>query len=844
MSKFIRLGRICFCFIAILTLGVGLYVSRCVSAQSSGQPGALDTTFGTGGKVTTDFGGFESESDIAIQADGKIVAVGSTQPTNTGTPPSDFAVSRYNMDGSLDTSFGINGKVTTDFGAREFAVSVALQSDGKIVVGGYTTFNNGNIALARYNANGSLDASFGTSGELLTNFTGYNNVQFYDLALQPDNKIVASGEVVARNSNGQLTGIGYFVARFNPNGSFDTTFGTDGKIIDTINSRATPNSILLQSDGKILLGGSANGSTVSRLNTDGSLDASFGTNGNAAVTFGGNEGFGKLLLQPDNKIIAVGSFTFNRNVLVSLARFNPNGSLDQSFGNAGKVGTAFDVAANGNNAALQTNGKIVVAAAKSGDAYRLARYNADGALDSSFGTNGIVNGDTGAIALALQADGKIVIGGDAHINSNSASPYDFALARYLGDSITVTPTPTPSPTPVPTPISTPAPSPSPSPSPTPVPTPTPQPTPSSVTTPRGGNVTVQAGNGVMLTFLNVTGAGTTTVTPIDPTSAGQLPAGYTLPTGGVAFEITTTATYRGLIEVCISTPNITDTAAFAAVRVMHRENGVPVDRTDKRDFARKVVCGRVSSLSPFVIASSNVDVISETNFFVRQQYLDFLNREPDEGGFAYWTGEINKCGADQSCIRRKRVDVSAAFFVENEFQQTGYFVYRLYKASFARQPNYDEFTNAASGIIGGSDLAMERAATAAALVNPAYASLDNRQYVEQLYANAGVTPSASEKDSLIAGLNNNTETRAGVLSKVADNQTPQQKEYNEAFVLAEYFGYLKRDPEVGGYQFWLDVLNNRVKNNYRAMVCAFVNSVEYQDRFTPVRSHTDAECGQ
>jgi len=213
---------------------------------------------------------------------------------------------------------------------------------------------------------------------------------------------------------------------------------------------------------------------------------------------------------------------------------------------------------------------------------------------------------------------------------------------------------------------------------------------------------------------------------------------------------------------------------------MHRENDVLVDRTDKRDFARKVVCGRVSSLSPFVIASSNVDVISETNFLVRQQYLDFLNREPDEGGFAYWTGEIDKCGADQTCIRRRRVDVSAAFFIENEFQQTGYFVYRLYKASFARQPNYGEFTDAASRIIGGSDLAMERADTATRLVNPAYASLDNRQYVEQLYTNAGVPASASEKDSLIAGLNNGTETRASVLSKVADNQALQQKEYNAA----------------------------------------------------------------
>lgn len=235
--------------------------------------------------------------------------------------------------------------------------------------------------------------------------------------------------------------------------------------------------------------------------------------------------------------------------------------------------------------------------------------------------------------------------------------------------------------------------------------------------------------------------------------------------------------------------------------------------------------------------------IDDVQFFVRQQYLDLLNREPDAGGFAYWTGQITQC-RDAACVSAKRVDVSAAFFIEEEYQQTGYYVYRVFKASNdGRQISFAEYINARNSVIGGANLANAQADYAAQQVNPAYASLSNDAYVDGLYTNAGVaTANRTERAALISGLNSGTETRATVLQKIANNQTYVSQEYNRAFVLAEYFSYLRRDPDPAGYQFWLDVLNNRVPNNYRSMVCAFINSAEYQFRFGSTQTHTDADC--
>ncbi|HKZ01604.1 MAG TPA: Calx-beta domain-containing protein [Pyrinomonadaceae bacterium] len=239
------------------------------------------------------------------------------------------------------------------------------------------------------------------------------------------------------------------------------------------------------------------------------------------------------------------------------------------------------------------------------------------------------------------------------------------------------------------------------------------------------------------------------------------------------------------------------------------------------------------------------NIIDNERFFVRQQYVDFLNREPDDGGLDYWSGQIAQCGANLNCLSRRRADVSAAFFVEQEFQQAGYFVYRLILTSTGHQPVYPQYIRGRTEVIAGTDLGSSQLAYAEEVVNPAYNGLSNEGYVDELFTNASITPSPSERTALIVGLNGTppTETRASVLIKIANHDTLVQREYNAAFVLAQYFNYLQRDPDVGGYDFWLNVLNNREPNNYSGMVCAFITSDEYQRRFASVISRTNGNCG-
>ncbi len=262
------------------------------------------------------------------------------------------------------------------------------------------------------------------------------------------------------------------------------------------------------------------------------------------------------------------------------------------------------------------------------------------------------------------------------------------------------------------------------------------------------------------------------------------------------------------------------------------------------------------------------NAIDDTQFFVRQHYLDFLNRQPDPDGLAFWTNEITLCGADQQCIEAKRINVSAAFFLSIEFQQTGYLVYRFYKASYGNLPGapvplrFSEFLpdtqKIGQGVIvnqPGWETVLETniQAFAAEFVQrsrftSAYAtSLTPDQFVDQLFMNAGVTPSATDRTAAINEFGSATTTadvaaRARALRRVAENSTLAQQEFNRAFVLMQYFGYLRRNPndapEPGlnfdGYNFWLTKLNQFNGNFVQAdMVKAFLVSTEYRQRFGP-----------
>ncbi|MEO8436776.1 MAG: DUF4214 domain-containing protein, partial [Pyrinomonadaceae bacterium] len=228
----------------------------------------------------------------------------------------------------------------------------------------------------------------------------------------------------------------------------------------------------------------------------------------------------------------------------------------------------------------------------------------------------------------------------------------------------------------------------------------------------------------------------------------------------------------------------------------------------------------------------------------------------EQGGLDYWSNLINECHNNAACIHARRIDVAAAFFVEEEFQRTGSFIYGLYKAGLGRQPLYAEFAADRRIVVGGSDLEDQKAAFAdefvqrTAFVDQYKTSSTAESFVDALLQtvqqSAGVDLSA-ERTGLVNRYNSGDSLhrrRSLVLSAVAENSLFTAAEYNAAFVLAEYFGYLQRDPEPEGYAFWLDVLNNRAPGNYRGMICSFITSTEYQRRFSSVVTHSNSECAQ
>jgi hypothetical protein len=236
-------------------------------------------------------------------------------------------------------------------------------------------------------------------------------------------------------------------------------------------------------------------------------------------------------------------------------------------------------------------------------------------------------------------------------------------------------------------------------------------------------------------------------------------------------------------------------------------------------------------------------------YFVRQHYLDFLGREPDESGFNFWSDQILECGngdIDKTCVEQRTVNVSAAYFLSVEFQQTGGLVDRLYKASYGRNPLYVEFMPdtaalARDVVVGSSGWERQLATNKESFVDSwvertafraAYDNLSNDSYVDTLFRNTGASFAQSERDSLVSGLSSGALSRADVLGRIANSESFAKARFNEAFVMMEYFGYLRRDPDASGYQFWLNKLNQFDGNFERAdMVKAFIVSSEYRARF-------------
>jgi hypothetical protein len=261
--------------------------------------------------------------------------------------------------------------------------------------------------------------------------------------------------------------------------------------------------------------------------------------------------------------------------------------------------------------------------------------------------------------------------------------------------------------------------------------------------------------------------------------------------------------------------------------------------------------------------------INDADFFVNQQYVDFLSRFPDQGGFNFWTGQITSCGSDANCIAGQRDNTSGAFFLSIEFQQTGYLVERMYKVAYGDSPGTSTFGGThtlsvpiirrseflpdtlqmSNGVIigqPGADQLLEnnKIAFANDFVSRARfttafpAGMSALQFVNTLNANGGNPLSTSERDSLVSQLNSGAMTRAQVVRAVAEDTDLVSAEKNKAFVLMQYLGYLRRDPNSGpdtdytGYDFWLQKLNNHGGDFHAAqMVRSFIVSGEYLNRF-------------
>jgi uncharacterized delta-60 repeat protein len=383
---------------------------------------------------------YDDGKSVAVQTDGKIVVAGYA----TVGPAAQIAMVRYNVDGSLDKSFNGTGKVITAVGDGDCkAEGLALQSDGKIVVAGYSFKPSGKdraeFTVLRYNPDGTLDSGFGESGKVTSEIGGSSD-SAKSVALQDDGKIVVAGDTLAPGNND------FAVARYNANGSLDTSFNGTGKATADFSQIDYGRSVAVQGDGKIVVAGDAERGdhrtfAVARFNANGTPDISFNKTGKVTTDFGGGKAEARgVAVQSDGKIVVAGLASPDGTEKFALVRYNLDGTLDTSFGGTGKVLTLVGISSSNATAmALQGDGKIVVVGHAVNNSGRdrdfaLVRYNADGSLDTRFNGSGKVttavsDHDGHCEAVALEKGGKIVAAGWVSSGDNS----DFAVVRFGAD---------------------------------------------------------------------------------------------------------------------------------------------------------------------------------------------------------------------------------------------------------------------------------------------------------------------------------------------------------------------------------------------------------------------------
>jgi uncharacterized delta-60 repeat protein len=415
-----------------------------LSSTAAATPGALDTSFNTpNGYILFNSAANNRDRgvEVAIQADGKIVVLGySYNGANE-----DVLLARYNTDGSLDTSFGAGGFVLYDRGGNDRGLGLALQTDGKIVAVGYTYVGGQrDVLVLRYHPNGTLDSAFGTDGSVTYSSAGSLTDIGFGVAIQADGGIVIVGET----SNG--TNQDALVLRYTTGGSLDNGFGSGGVFLygGPGNNMDRGFAAVIQEDGKILVVGASvvnnkDDVLVLRLNSNGTLDGTFGAAGVATYSGAGdNFDYGNgIALQEDGRIVVLGATSIGAAFDILLLRYNSNGTLDTTFGTGGAV-TYGDAGARndyGYALVIQKDGKIVITGYTQGgssDDVLVVRFDPTGALDTRFGTEGTViwNGTAGGTdygqGIALQSDGKLIITGFSHNGKNE----DMLVLRLLGST--------------------------------------------------------------------------------------------------------------------------------------------------------------------------------------------------------------------------------------------------------------------------------------------------------------------------------------------------------------------------------------------------------------------------
>jgi uncharacterized delta-60 repeat protein len=418
----------------------GALLHKPLSVTVRGAAGSVDSSFG-GGVQTTPVGYEDYANAVAVQPDGKVVVAGASS-SNAGTF---VTLVRYGRDGGLDPSFGNGGKLVTPVGADDdAALAVAVQADGRIVVAGSTAqaATGHDFLVLRYLADGTLDPSFGAGGKVITSF-GSDTDRAMAVAIQPDGKIVVGGET---QSGASTSGIDFALARYLPNGTLDLAFGSGGKVVTPISSHAGTDSIyalalpVVDGEQRILAVGGEGNFQAARYRADGQLDAGFGTGGKVSGLFNANIGSARsVVLLPGGQAVLAGG-VLNDFAAVQLT---VQGTLDGSFGTGGRFVHAVS-AGNWDSAtalARQADGKLVLggwvyAGNSSAGDFAALRLNANGQLDTSFGTAGVVIHPTAtglksdiAHGLVLQADPRVSTVRAIQAGEASGSNYDFSIIR-------------------------------------------------------------------------------------------------------------------------------------------------------------------------------------------------------------------------------------------------------------------------------------------------------------------------------------------------------------------------------------------------------------------------------